>query len=216
MSATGPGGPPVHFRRRGKEWVERLLAVGLLVLTSPLLGACALAIKIEALLDPNARGPVLFREQRIARGRIIDLLKFRTLDARALMRLGDGPTHIAVLEKQGHLTRVGRAIRRWYLDELPQLLNIVRGDFSLIGTRPYPIELYEQELSRGVTRKRDMPAGLIGPVQAHKGAPDVGDGIALDLEYWEAYRTLPAWKLLLLDGGIVLRSIKVQLQHKGL
>jgi undecaprenyl phosphate N,N'-diacetylbacillosamine 1-phosphate transferase/sugar transferase EpsL len=103
---------------------------------------------------------------------------------------------------------------RWYLDELPQLWNVVRGDMQLIGTRPWPIELYDEEMARGITRKRDMPAGLVGPVQASKGSGD--DGLALDLAYWEAYKTYPAWKLLVLDLRILIRSGKVQLEHKGL
>lgn len=207
---------PEKLRRRGKEWRERVVAFALLLPASPILLLCALAIKIECLLRPAARGPIFFREARIARGRVIGLLKFRTLSAGALAALGPGPTHIAEFERQGQVTWVGRLIRQWYLDELPQLWNIVRGDMLLIGTRPYPVELYEKELAHGITRKRDMPAGLIGPVQAHKGDPRALDGVSLDAEYWEAFRTLSGWKLLLLDLRIVARSLKVQLQHRGI
>jgi lipopolysaccharide/colanic/teichoic acid biosynthesis glycosyltransferase len=142
------------------------------------------------------------------------MLKFRTIRTDALDRLGPGPTHIKLIESDEHLTRVGRVLHRWYLDELPQLWNIVRGDMFLIGTRPWPVEAYEQELARGITRKRDMPAGLIGPVQSRKG--DGGQELDLDRAYWEAFQTYPAWKLLLLDVRIILRSAKVQLKHKGL
>src|SRR5687768_12041366 len=113
------------FRRRGKELRERFLALVLVGVLSPLFFACAAAIKIEALLRSEARGPILFRERRISRGNEFDLLKFRVLSAPALASLGSGPTHIAVLERKGHLTRVGRTLKQWYLDELPQLLNIV-------------------------------------------------------------------------------------------
>ncbi|MDQ3940474.1 MAG: sugar transferase [Actinomycetota bacterium] len=203
------------IRRTGKEIWERGLAALLLLPLLPVFAICAAAIKIEGLLDPRARGPVFFAEKRVSRGRVFDLLKFRTLPAAALESLGPGPTHIATIERTGRLTRVGRVIKQWYLDELPQLWNIVRGDMFLIGTRPWPLELYEQEIARGVTRKRDMPAGLVGPVQSHKG--DSGtDPLQLDLEYWEAYRTYPTWRLLLLDLRILARSLRVQLQHKGL
>ena len=203
------------LRRRGKELRERALALLLMVPLAPVFAACAAAIKLEGLFDRSARGPVFFQEMRISRGQIFGLYKFRTLPASDLASLGPGPTHIAVLERQGRLTRAGRVIRQWYLDELPQIWNIVRGDMFLIGTRPWPIDLYEEEMARGITRKRDMPAGLVGPVQAHKGDASA-DPLQLDLDYWDAFRTLSAWKLLVLDVKILVRSVRVQLEHKGL
>ena len=202
------------IRRRGKETRERLLAALLLVPAAPVMALCAVAIKLEALVDRRARGPVLFLEDRVARGEVFKLIKFRTLDADALASLGPGPTHIKGLEG-GHLTRAGRVLHSWYLDELPQLWNVVRGDMGLIGTRPWPIEAYDAEMARGITRKRDMPAGLVGPVQARKGSTE-GAELELDLAYWDAFKTYPGWKLLVLDIKILLRSAKVQLEHKGL
>ena len=198
---------------RAKELRERSVAAVAFVLTSPLLALAAVAIKVEGLLDPRARGPVLFRETRIAQGREIELLKLRTLTAASLASLGPGPTHIKHLEAEG-TTRVGAVLKAWYLDELPQLWNIVRGDMLLIGTRPYPIELYEEELARGVTRKRDMPAGLIGPVQALKGS--TFDALAADAEYWQALQHRVPGRLLLLDLKILWRSARVVLEHRGL
>ena len=203
-------------RRLGKEWRERLLAVIALVPFGPLIAACAAAIKLEAVLYPDARGPVFFVEARVARGRVIGLIKLRTLNAAALSSLGEGPTHIATLERKGELTRVGRVLKRWYLDELPQLWNIVRGDMGLIGTRPYPLELYEEELARGITRKRDMPSGLVGPVQAAKGDPRAPDDVSLDERYWDLYQHGGAWDLLLTDIRLLLRAAGVQLRHEGL
>lgn len=194
---------------------ERVFALLALIPLAPVFLACAIAIKLEGLFDREARGPVFFTEARISRGRPIGLLKFRTLTASALASLGSGPTHIAVLEMEGKVTRSGRAIRRWYLDELPQLLNIVKGDMFLIGTRPAPFEYYEEEMAQGITRKRDMPAGLIGPVQAAKGSPDYERSVELDQEYWDAFRTLSAWQLLRLDVKILARSLKTQMEHKG-
>lgn len=193
---------------------EQALTVLMLIPAAPVLAACALGIKLEGLINRRARGPVFFLEDRVSRGNVFKLVKFRTLDAEAIAALGPGPTHIKSLEREGHLTRMGRFMHRWYLDELPQLFNIVRGDMYLIGTRPWPIELYEAEMARGITRKRDLPAGLVGPVQSRKGSGD--DGLELDLAYWDAFTTYPGWKLLLLDLRILMRSAKVQLEHKGL
>ncbi len=199
---------------RAKRAWERVIGVALVVPAAPVLGTVAAAIWVESRLDRKARGPILFREQRIAEGRVIEMLKFRTLDAEALASLGDGPTHIGVLEREGRLTRSGRFIKQWYLDELPQLLNIARGDIGLVGTRPYPVELYEAELASGITRKRDMPSGLVGPVQSRKGT--TMDPLSLDADYWEACQRLPTWRLAALDARILARSMRVLLQHKGL
>ena len=204
------------YRRAGKELWERAFAVAALVVTAPVFLLCAALIKLEGVFDPDARGGVLFAEARVARGNIFPLLKFRTLRRSSIESLGEGPTHIALLEQSGGLTRAGRLIRQWYLDELPQLINIVRGEMGLVGTRPWPIELYEEEMGRGITRKRDMPAGLVGPVQAAKGDESSPDGMKLDLDYFEAYKTYSAWKLFLLDASIIGRSLKVQLRHEGI
>jgi lipopolysaccharide/colanic/teichoic acid biosynthesis glycosyltransferase len=203
------------LRRRGKELRERAFALLLVIPSSPLIALCALGIKLEGLVDRRARGPVFFYEDRVSRGQVFKLIKFRTLDAAAIAALGPGPTHIKGLEESGHLTRMGRLMHKWYLDELPQLWNIVRGDMFLIGTRPWPIDIYEEELSRGITRKRDMPAGLIGPIQSRKGEVMASD-VEVDLEYWDAYRHWSSWRLLRFDLQIIFRSLKVMLEHKGL
>ena len=201
-------------RRWGKAVRERILATMLLLVASPIFGICAGAIVLEGLLRRSARGPVFFREKRIAGGKAFDLLKFRTLTASALNSLGEGPTHIAHLEKAGHMTFSGRWIKQWYLDELPQLINIVRGDMGLIGTRPWPVELYEEEMAKGITRKRDLPGGLVGPVQASKGSRV--NGLELDLAYLELYRNGSGWALLKADVFILLRSLGVVAKHEGI
>lgn len=183
-------------------------------ITSPLFFLCAAAIKMEGLVRKEARGPLFFTERRIAGGRSFELLKFRTLTASALAGLGEGPTHIAELEMAGQMTFAGRWIKQWYLDELPQLINIVRGDMGLIGTRPWPVELYEEEMARGITRKRDLPGGLIGPVQASKGTRV--NGVELDLAYLDLYRDGTGWALLKADVGILLRSVGVVAKHEGI
>jgi lipopolysaccharide/colanic/teichoic acid biosynthesis glycosyltransferase len=201
-------------RRPGKELRDRLVATLLLVPTAPVLALCAGAIKLEGLLDRRARGPVFFAEHRVSRGEIFELLKFRTLTRDALAELGPGPTHIKPLEA-AHTTRIGKLLKQWYLDELPQLINIARGDMLLIGTRPWPLDAYEAEVAQGITRKRDMPAGLIGPVQGAKGRGSKTDR-ELDAEYWHAYTTYPWWRLFALDLRIVWDSVRTVFQHKGL
>jgi len=122
-----------HFRARRLDLaLARVLSLPLvavaLVLLSPLLALIALAIKLDS------SGPVLFVQERVGRGgRLFKLIKFRT------MRPARGATSEWVRDNHDRLTRVGRRLRQFRLDELPQLLNIVRGDMSLIGPRPHPV-----------------------------------------------------------------------------
>ncbi len=202
--------------RRRTEDVERVIGFAFIIIASPLFAFVAIAIKLEALLRPSARGPIFFVEERISRGKPFGLIKFRTLTRKALSELGPGPSHIKHLEISGDLTKVGAWLKKWYLDELPQLINIVRGDMAFVGTRPWPAKMYELEIAKGITRKRDMPAGLVGPVQAAKGDENSPDGFKLDEDYFEAYKTLPPLKLLALDARITVRSLRVMSRHQGL
>ena len=147
-----------------------------LVVASPLLAASALAIKLED------GGPVLFRQTRVGRdGSEFELLKLRTMVVGA-EAMGAG---YAVDAGDSRITRVGRALRKTSVDELPQLWNVVCGDMSLIGPRPtlrYQVEKYTPR-----QRKRlDVRPGLTGWAQIHGRATlPWADRIELDVWYVE-------------------------------
>src|SRR4051812_15565890 len=113
-----------------------------LAFASPLLGIAALAIKLED------GGPVLYRQTRVGKDGVdFELLKLRTMVVGAETH-GAG---LAVNRGDARITRVGRALRRLSLDELPQLWNVLRGDMSLIGPRPtlrYQVERYDERQRR--------------------------------------------------------------------
>lgn len=116
---------------RAKRAFDWLSAMGFLVLYAPLLLAAAVAIKLDS------RGPVFVRQPRIGRsGKSFRLIKFRS------MYVDAGPrTEVFSIHGDPRITRVGRIIRRFSLDELPQFFNILKGDMSLVGPRPLPPEL---------------------------------------------------------------------------
>ena len=171
---------------------------------------------IDMLLVPRDRGPFLYRERRISRGREFDLLKLRTLRADALAGLGPDD-YVRVPEAdQDNLTRAGRLLKRWYLDELPQLVNILRGDLSLVGPRPWPVAMVREQVAEGHDYRNFVQAGWTGPAQVTKGTPDPVSYVALDLAYVEACRTWPAPRLVRHDLGILLRTVQVILRGQGL
>jgi lipopolysaccharide/colanic/teichoic acid biosynthesis glycosyltransferase len=174
------------------------------VLLSPVLLTVPLAIAVDG-------GPILYREPRVSRGRAFGLLKFRTLRPEIAAQ-----GHARLLESDpANLSWAGRRILKpWYLDELPQLLNVLRGDISLVGPRPWPPELVERQVAEGQDYRVRIMAGLTGPAQVTKG----GDQLYADLDqrYVEACRTLGGWALLRYDLAILRRTITVIARGEGL
>ena len=145
-----------------------------LALASPVLAAAALAIKLED------RGQVLYRQRRVGKdGREFELLKLRTMVEGAEAQ-GAG---YAVNRGDPRITRVGAALRRLSLDELPQLWNVVRGEMSLIGPRPtlqYQVEQYTPRQRR----RLDVKPGITGWAQIHgRAALPWEERIELDVWY---------------------------------
>lgn len=106
------------------NWLEKLLAAAGLILASPALGLAALAVLIET------GRPVLFRQARVGRGgRIFELLKLRSMYT-------SHPGALLTRAGESRITRVGRFLRQTKLDELPQLVNVLRGEMALVGPRP--------------------------------------------------------------------------------
>ncbi len=170
------------------RWIKRsfdLVGSGiLLVLLSPLMAAVAIAIKLED------GGPVVFRQARIGhKGEVFQCLKFRSMviDAEAklaaLAASNEGAGPLFKLTRDPRITRVGRFIRRFSLDELPQLWNVLRGDMSLVGPRPaLPTEVAQYDSD---TRRRlDVRPGLTGLWQV-SGRSNLSwdDTVRLDLYY---------------------------------
>jgi lipopolysaccharide/colanic/teichoic acid biosynthesis glycosyltransferase len=150
-------------------------ALGLAV-SSPVLAAAALAIKLED------RGPVLYRQTRVGKdGEDFELLKLRTMVVGAEQQ-GAG---LAVDEGDARITRTGRLLRKLSLDELPQLWNVLRGDMSLIGPRPtlrYQVAQYTDRQRR----RLDVKPGITGWAQIHGRATlPWADRIELDVWYVE-------------------------------
>jgi lipopolysaccharide/colanic/teichoic acid biosynthesis glycosyltransferase len=198
---------------RSKRALDLIVAGGLLLLLVPLLLVVLAAFAFDVLFTPRDRGPLFYRERRVSRGRPFDLLKFRTLRTDVLDRAAG---HARLLEAdQANLTWVGRRLLKpWYLDEVPQLLNVLRGDISLVGPRPWPPEMVERQVAEGLSYRNEIPAGLTGPAQVTKGS---GRRFAdLDLVYVERLRTLSSGGLVRYDLEILIRTLAVIARGEGL
>jgi lipopolysaccharide/colanic/teichoic acid biosynthesis glycosyltransferase len=192
-----------------KHGADALAAGAALLLLAPLLAAIALAILI------TSGRPILFIQERAGLyGRRFRMLKFRTMarDAEAqqagLMALNEQSGPVFKLTADPRVTRLGAALRRASLDELPQLFNVLLGQMSLVGPRPLPLR--EQEAIVGWQRRRlSMKPGLTGLWQV-SGRSELGfdEWMRLDLEY------IDRWSLSL-DLLLLLRTLPAVLLGRG-
>jgi exopolysaccharide biosynthesis polyprenyl glycosylphosphotransferase len=195
-----------------KHVMDRAVAALLLVVLSPLLLVLALAVAF------SSPGPILFRQRRAGRdGQLFELLKFRTMiqrdDAQAyelypeLAPRGMGPGGVEGIDRR---TKVGKLLRCTSLDELPQLVNVLRGEMSLIGPRPERpefAEMFRQEIERYNERHR-VRSGITGWAQVHglRGQTPLADRVELDNFYIEQWSLGLDLKILLLTLPALLRG----------
>lgn len=202
--------------RLSKRVLDTAVASVLLVLLSPVIVVVLAAMAAEMLLSPAARGGFFYREPRISRGRTFNLLKFRTLRRDALAEMQRAGSHARLYEDDAaHLTWAGRRVLKpWYLDEIPQLLNVLRGDISLVGPRPWPRSMVEQQVAAGRDYRNHVMAGLTGTAQVTKGSGQAFED--LDLEYVERCRSLRGWALVRYDLQILRETVRVVARGEGL
>lgn len=212
MSSTPVPYPP------SKRVLDKGVSLALLLFLTPVFAVVVAAVALDMLVKARDRGPWLYRERRISRGREFDLLKFRTLRRDVLEKAGGAEAHARLLEADAaNLTWAGRrALKPWYLDELPQLFNVLRGDMSLVGPRPWPPSMVEQQVAKGFTYRNEIVAGWTGPAQVQKGITEPAGYAELDLAYVEICRSRSGLGLISLDLGLLWQTVKVMAKGEGL
>jgi lipopolysaccharide/colanic/teichoic acid biosynthesis glycosyltransferase len=180
--------------------LDLAIAGVLLVVMAPLLGLAALAIRLES------RGPVFYRQRRIGKeGRPFELLKLRTMVPGA-ESMGAG---IYVLEGDPRITRVGRLLRRFSLDELPNLVNVLHGELAIVGPRPTVQEQVDRYTERQ-RRRLEVKPGITGWAQINgRTSLPWPERIELDVWYVE-HRSLR------LDLQILARTARMLATGRGL
>jgi exopolysaccharide biosynthesis polyprenyl glycosylphosphotransferase len=196
-------------RTAGKRLMDTFIAAGTLFVLSPLL------LLVAALVKLTSPGPVFFRQERVGSdGRHFFMIKFRSMYAGAearlkdLMDLNEGENVLFKIRIDPRVTPVGRFIRRWSIDELPQFFNVLRGEMSVVGPRPpLPREVRLYETSQ-LARLRGKP-GITGLWQV-SGRSDLTFArmVELDRHYLEH------WSLGL-DVRIMLRTVMAIVRRKG-
>lgn len=201
---------------RSKRLFDIAFSAGLLLLLSPLLLLVAMLIRLES------KGPVVYHSRRVGTGyKIFNFYKFRSMFPDADMQLGDFATRNQYADGDGgqasvftklrddpRITRVGRIIRKLSIDELPQLINILKGDMSTVGNRPLP--LYEAEMltSNEWSWRFLAPSGLTGLWQiSRRGRADMSERERKKLDNFYAKKYS-----MLLDLKILLKTLPAAFQ----
>jgi Undecaprenyl-phosphate glucose phosphotransferase len=194
-----------------KSMEDKLLAGTMLLLLSPVLFAIALLIKLDS------PGPAFFKQQRYGfNNRIITVWKFRTMYHNQTDQHGARQ----VTEDDPRVTRVGQILRKWSLDELPQLINVLLGDMSVVGPRPHPLmcsvagRLFGEVVEEYAARHRVKP-GITGWAQVHGwyGAADTDEKIRQRVTHDLYY--IDNWSIFL-DLRILLMTLYVVLKRESL
>jgi len=203
--------PDASWQGVMKQLIDLLGAAFLLILVAPLLLLVAMLIKL------TSPGPVLFRQTRCGlNGRPFTMLKFRSMvtDAEqrkmelALLNEMEGP--VFKVSNDPRITRLGKFLRRFSIDELPQLLNVLRGEMSLVGPRPLPEDEVKRFDDLAHRRRLSVKPGLtcLWQISGRNEVRDFKDWVRLDLEY------IDNWSLWL-DLKILWRTIPAVLSGAG-
>ena len=194
---------PVKTRRTQlvlKRIFDLFVATVMLVLLLPLVVLISVAIKL------TDGGPVLYVQERVGRkGKLFRCFKFRTM-VEGAERIGLG---IEVAENDSRVTAVGHYLRQWTLDEIPQLLNVVKGDMSIVGPRPTVPSQVERYSERD-RRRLDVKPGMAGWAWIH-GRNQLSWRDRIDRDIWY----VDHWSLAL-DSRILIEAVGLLLKREGL
>ena len=196
-------------QRLAKRSLDLMVGILMAIILSPVMIICALTVRL------TSHGPVIFRQTRIGKGgKTFNMLKFRTMHNNAdalrqeLRELHDQDDPMFKLMNDPRITTPGKFLRRWSLDELPQLFNVLGGSMSLVGPRPHPIDDVDRYEATAYRRLALKP-GLTGLWQV-EGRSDLDWEQALQLDVYYVER----WSL---SGDLILlaRTIRAVVQGRG-
>lgn len=203
--------PEASWQAVSKHILDLLGAFALLLLFSPLLVIAAVLIK------STSPGPILFRQQRCGlNGRPFTMLKFRSMVSDAEQRkhelevLNEMSGPVFKVTDDPRITPIGRLLRKYSIDEFPQLLNVLRGEMSLVGPRPLPLDEVKRFDDFAHRRRLSVKPGItcLWQISGRNNVSDFKDWVRLDLEY------IDNWTIWL-DLKILLRTVPVVLLGTG-
>jgi len=189
------------------------------LLLSPLIIFILVLFYLEELFFSSSRGPLFYTETRISKGLPFKVYKFRIFKTTASANYFQthGFVQTKALEQDNkNLTFTGRLLKQIYMDELPQLYNILKGDMTLVGPRPSNEVVTWEDGQVGKFQRYLFTCGLTGPFQAQKDSPHQPVQSEVDMEYILYCKNNPGWKIILKDIGIICKTVFTVIRAKGI
>lgn len=201
--------PEASWQMIAKLLLDFFGALALVIVSSPLMLVCAALVKF------TSPGPGFFRQQRAGlNGAPFEIFKFRTMVSNAeqfkheLAAMNEMSGPVFKITNDPRVTPVGKWLRKWSLDELPQLFNVLKGEMSLVGPRPLPVDEVRRFSDLAHRRRLSVKPGLtcLWQIQGRNQISDFNEWVRLDLEYIDNWSIWLDLKILLLTPSVVLRG----------
>lgn len=197
---------------------DKFLAFIILLCCLPIILLLFIFNWLEGLFIPENKGPLFFYYNAVSRGKVfkkykIRLIKLKFID-QELWKKGDWHAFMREWDPSAR-TNLGKFVKKFYLDEIPQFFNVLKGDMSIVGPRPIAVHHYERDLAQGNIPRSLIRGGLLGYGHVRKGTSEFGKPV-YEYEYVYRYLHYSPIRLLLLDLYIIWKGIVVMSKGKGL
>ncbi len=197
--------------RYSKLIFDKLLSLFICILIVPIIILLKFAYFLEGLIIPDNKGPLFFYYNAVSGGKIIRKYKIRIIKTRFIdpdgAKRGDWIAFSSEWNPDSR-TFLGKFVKKFYLDELPQFFSVIKGDISIVGPRPLSVLHYERDLAQGNVTRKLLKGGMLGLGHINKGSAQMGNPI-FEYEYLDSYLKLSSFALLKLDLWIIFKGIQV-------
>jgi lipopolysaccharide/colanic/teichoic acid biosynthesis glycosyltransferase len=201
-----------------KNIFDKIASFLILLFCGPIILLLYLANIIEGIVVPENSGPLIFYYNAMSAGKIFKKYKIRLIKEKyidkELQAKGDWHAFSKEWNAQSR-TYLGKFVKKFYLDEIPQFYCVLKGDISIVGPRPLAVHHYERDMKQGNVTRFLIKGGLVGLGHIMKGTPEMGNPV-YEYEYISRYIHSSSLSLLMLDLSIIFKGIIVVLKGKGL
>lgn len=196
---------------------DKLVAFIILTCCLPIIFLLLVLNFLEGLFIPENRGPLFFYYNGVSHGKVfkkwkIRIIKMKYIDLE-LRKVGDWHAYKNEWMPEAR-TNLGKFVKKFYLDEIPQFFSVLAGKMSIVGPRPLAIHHYERDLAQGNITRKLLRGGLLGLGHINKGTAEMGNPI-YEYEYLDYCVNKSAWQIFKLDVKIIRKGILLMLKGGG-